>query len=76
MEESYGCLNELAFGPHVFCVNCGVAGWGKDMGWMKEDLKHNFFEALLNSCSFAILLCHVLDLLSIAYLKVFSGLGK
>lgn len=26
MEESDGCLNELAFGPHVFFVNCGVMG--------------------------------------------------
>lgn len=67
---------ELVFVPHVFCVNHGVMRWGKDMGWMKEDLKPTFFKAALNSCSFAILPCPVGDLLSIAHLKVFSGLEK
>lgn len=61
----------------VSSVNHGVMRWRGDMQWMKEDLKHTFFfEAVLNSCSFALLPCPVWDLLSVVHRKGFSCLGK
>lgn len=69
MEESGGCLNQLALAPHVFFVSCGVMGWGNGMEWIF------FFE------TFEFLLLCYSALPSIGPIvscssESFSGLGK